>query len=58
MLVRSGIILIKYWSRSSDKEQEKRFQAGINDPTKRWKLSPMDLEFVGAARVEYSQGER
>src|SRR5574341_1706506 len=43
MLVRSGIILIKYWFSVSDKEQELRFQARINDPTKRWKLSPMDL---------------
>jgi polyphosphate kinase 2 len=44
MLVRSGIILVKYWFSVSDKEQEHRFQARIEDPTKRWKLSPMDLE--------------
>jgi polyphosphate kinase 2 len=44
MLVRSGIILIKYWFSVSDQEQEKRFQARIKEPTKRWKLSPMDLE--------------
>ena len=44
MLVRSGIILIKYWFSVSDAEQERRFQARINDPTKRWKLSPMDLQ--------------
>lgn len=44
MLIRSGIILIKYWFSVSDKEQEHRFQARIEDPTKRWKLSPMDLE--------------
>jgi polyphosphate kinase 2 len=44
MLVRSGIILIKYWFSVSDEEQERRFQARIDDPTKRWKLSPMDLE--------------
>ncbi len=43
MLVRSGIILIKYWFSVSDAEQEKRFQGRIDDPTKRWKLSPMDL---------------
>lgn len=43
MLVRSGIILIKYWFSVSDEEQEKRFKARIEDPTKRWKLSPMDL---------------
>jgi polyphosphate kinase 2 len=44
MLVRSNIILIKYWFSVSDEEQEQRFQARINDPLKRWKLSPMDLE--------------
>lgn len=44
MLVRSGILLIKYWFSVSDKEQERRFQARIADPTKRWKLSPMDLQ--------------
>ncbi|MBP1595654.1 MAG: hypothetical protein H6Q05_1031 [Acidobacteria bacterium] len=43
MLIRSGIILIKYWFSVSDDEQERRFQARIEDPTKRWKLSPMDL---------------
>ncbi len=43
MLVRSGIILIKYWFSVSDEEQERRFKARIDDPTKRWKLSPMDL---------------
>jgi polyphosphate kinase 2 len=43
MLVRSGIILIKYWFSVSNEEQERRFQARIDDPTKRWKLSPMDL---------------
>ncbi|WP_199506042.1 polyphosphate kinase 2 [Geodermatophilus sp. TF02-6] len=44
MLVRSGITLVKYWFSVSDTEQEKRFQARLKDPTKRWKLSPMDLE--------------
>jgi len=44
MLVRSGIILLKYWFSVSDQEQERRFQSRITDPTKRWKLSPMDLE--------------
>jgi polyphosphate kinase 2 len=44
MLVRSGITLIKYWFSVSDEEQEKRFQSRIDDPTKRWKLSPMDLQ--------------
>jgi len=44
MLIRSGIILIKYWFSVSDREQEKRFQDRIQDPTKRWKISPMDVE--------------
>ena len=44
MLVRSGIQLIKYWFSVSDEEQERRFQNRLKDPTKRWKLSPMDLE--------------
>lgn len=53
MLVRSGIILIKYWFSVSDEEQERRFQARIDDPTKRWKLSPMDLK-AREKWVEYS----
>ena len=44
MLVRSGILLVKYWFSVSDAEQERRFQGRITNPTKRWKLSPMDLE--------------
>jgi polyphosphate kinase 2 len=56
MLVRSGIILIKYWFSVSDEEQEHRFQARIDDPTKRWKLSPMDLEsrsrWIGYSRAK------
>jgi polyphosphate kinase len=44
MLIRSGIILVKYWFSVSDHEQEKRFQDRIKDPTKRWKISPMDVE--------------
>jgi len=44
MLVRSGIILIKYWFSVSNREKERRFHERIHDPTKRWKLSPMDLE--------------
>ena len=44
MLVRSGIRLIKYWFSVSDEEQERRFQDRMKTPTKRWKLSPMDLE--------------
>jgi polyphosphate kinase 2 len=56
MLIRSGIILIKYWFSVSDEEQESRFQARLKDPTKRWKLSPMDL----ASRtkwVDYSRAK-
>jgi polyphosphate kinase 2 len=56
MIVRSGIILIKYWFSVSDDEQEKRFQARIKDPTKRWKLSPMDLE-SRTKWVEYSKAK-
>jgi polyphosphate kinase len=44
MLVRSNVTLIKYWFSVSDQEQEARFQSRLNDPTRRWKLSPMDLE--------------
>ena len=56
MLIRSGITLIKYWFSVSDKEQEQRFQARMKDPTKRWKLSPMDLE-SRARWVEYSKAK-
>ncbi len=56
MLVRSGIILIKYWFSVSDEEQERRFQARLNDRTKRWKLSPMDLE-SRRKWIEYSQAK-
>jgi polyphosphate kinase 2 len=44
MLVRSGIVLIKYWFSITDDEQHLRFQMRIRDPIKQWKLSPMDLE--------------
>jgi polyphosphate kinase 2 len=44
MLVRSGIVLIKYWFSITDEEQYLRFAMRIHDPLKRWKLSPMDLE--------------
>ena len=44
MLIRSGTILIKYWFSVSDHEQEKRFHERIKDPTKRWKISPMDVK--------------
>jgi polyphosphate kinase 2 len=44
MLVRSGIVLLKYWFSITDEEQQIRFLARIHDPMKQWKLSPMDLE--------------
>ncbi|MEW6690155.1 MAG: polyphosphate kinase 2 [Pseudomonadota bacterium] len=44
MLVRSGIVLIKYWFSISDAEQHLRFKMRLHDPLKQWKLSPMDLE--------------
>lgn len=56
MLQRSGIILVKYWFSVSDAVQEARFQERLNDPTKRWKLSPMDLE-ARAKWVEYSKAK-
>jgi polyphosphate kinase 2 len=56
MLERSGILLIKYWFSVSDDEQERRFQARIKDPTKRWKLSPMDLQ-SRRYWVEYSKAK-
>lgn len=56
MLVRSGIILIKYWFSVSDDEQERRFHSRIDDPVKRWKLSPMDLE-SRKRWVEYSKAK-
>jgi len=56
MLMRSGIILIKYWFSVSDEEQERRFQARLNDPKKRWKLSPMDIESRNRW-VEYSKAK-
>jgi polyphosphate kinase len=56
MLVRSGLILIKYWFSVSDEEQEKRFQERLRNPVKRWKLSPMDLE-SRSRWVEYSMAK-
>ena len=56
MLIRSGIILVKYWFSVSDSEQERRFQDRIDDPTKRWKLSPMDLK-SRENWVEYSRAK-
>jgi len=56
MLVRSGIILLKYWFSVSDEEQERRFQKRARDSTKHWKLSPMDLESRNRW-VEYSRAK-
>jgi polyphosphate kinase len=56
MLVRSGIILVKYYLSVSDAEQEKRFQSRAKDPTRRWKLSPVDLE-TRQRWVEYSKAK-
>ncbi|UJH68392.1 polyphosphate kinase 2 [Allomuricauda sp. SCSIO 65647] len=56
MLVRSGIILLKYWFSVSDEEQEKRFKSRINDPLKRWKFSPMDLK-SRSKWLEYSKAK-
>jgi len=56
MLVRAGVKLVKYWFSVSNEEQERRFQRRIQDPTKRWKLSPMDLE-SRARWVEYSKAK-
>jgi polyphosphate kinase 2 len=56
MLVRSGIILLKYWFSVSDEEQERRFQSRTIDPARRWKLSPMDLESRDRW-IEYSKAK-
>ena len=56
MLIRSGIILVKYWFSVSDEEQERRFQARIKNPEKRWKLSPMDLQ-SRARWADYSRAK-
>ncbi len=56
MLIRSGIILLKYWFSVNDEEQERRFQSRTTDPARRWKLSPMDLESRDRW-VEYSMAK-
>lgn len=56
MLVRSGIILLKYWFSVSDDEQERRFQQRLSHPLKQWKLSPMDVESRNRW-VEYSKAK-
>ncbi len=56
MLINSGMVLVKYWFSVSDREQERRFQERIDNPAKRWKLSPMDLE-ARSRWVEYSRAK-
>jgi polyphosphate kinase 2 len=56
MLIRSGIFLVKYWFSVNDAEQERRFQERIRNPTKRWKLSPLDIE-SRRHWVEYSRAK-
>jgi polyphosphate kinase len=56
MLLRSGIQLVKYWFSVSDEEQERRFRARIEDRSRRWKLSPMDL-YSRSRWVEYSKAK-
>ena len=56
MLVRSGILVIKYWFSVSDAEQERRFQSRMKDRTRSWKLSPMDVE-SRSRWVEYSSAK-
>ena len=55
-LVEDGIILVKYWLSVSDEEQRRRFQARIDDPARRWKLSPMDME-AQARWVDYAEAK-
>ncbi|HZA19821.1 MAG TPA: polyphosphate kinase 2 [Actinomycetota bacterium] len=55
-LIRSGIVLIKYWLSISDEEQERRFKDRMKDPGKRWKLTPMDLQ-ARAHWVDYSEAK-
>ncbi|HQV68552.1 MAG TPA: polyphosphate kinase 2 [Thermoflexales bacterium] len=56
MLIRSGIILIKYWFSVGPEEQERRFKARMENPTKRWKLSPMDMQ-SRARWMDYSKAK-
>jgi polyphosphate kinase 2 len=56
MLVRAGIILVKYWFSVSDEEQERRFRQRIENPTKRWKLTPIDVQ-SRARWIDYSKAK-
>ena len=54
MLVRSGMILLKYWFAISPEEQERRFESRLEDPRKRWKIGPIDV----ASRAHWSDYSR
>jgi len=56
LLVDDGIMLVKYWFSVSDEEQERRFRSRLDDPLRRWKLSPIDLE-SRARWVDYSHAK-
>jgi polyphosphate kinase len=56
MLIRSGLILVKYWFSVSDETQEERFRDRLDDPAKRWKLSPMDMS-ARSKWVDYSKAK-
>ncbi|MET0741508.1 MAG: polyphosphate kinase 2 [Candidatus Nanopelagicales bacterium] len=56
LLIRDGIILIKYWLSISDEEQRRRFKGRIDDPARRWKLSPMDVE-AQSRWVDYAEAK-
>ncbi len=56
MLMRAGVQIVKYWFSVSDEEQERRFQKRIDDPTKQWKLSDMDM-YARTRWVEYSKAK-
>jgi polyphosphate kinase 2 len=56
IIQRAGIKLVKYWLSVSDEEQERRFEARLKDPAKRWKLSPVDLE-ARARWVDYAEAK-
>jgi polyphosphate kinase 2 len=56
IIQRSGIVLLKYWLSVSDEEQERRFEARLKNPEKRWKLSPIDLE-ARARWVDYAEAK-
>ena len=56
LLIEDGITLVKYWFSVSDEEQERRFEARIDDPMRRWKLSETDLR-SRSRWVDYSRAK-